>query len=352
MNDLPMTQGRPDDPRIPGLAFRAGTDADWPAMADMVNRARRADGVDEVRTAESLAAEFVAQEAFRMDRDALLAEVDGALAGYAIGFRVERDGTLVGESMGAVAPEHRRRGIGTALFRRTRDRLAAELTADPHAGERELRAFALDAETGARALFAAEGFVPIRFGYEMRRFLTGTLPQHPMPDGLELRPVTPDLHRAIFDADNEAFEDHWGYRPPTESDFQACFHAPDVEPRLWCVAWAGDEVAGVVMNVIFAAENDALGISRGWLDHVSVRRPWRGRGVAKALCAASFRVLRAHGIDEAWLGVDGSNPTGAVRLYEGLGFHVVRGWQAYGRPLENAAPPGWRSAGDRETMDA
>ena len=55
---------------------------------------------------------------------------------------------------------------------------------------------------------------------------------------------------------------------------------------------------------------------------MSVRRPWRGRGVAKALCAASFRVLREQGMDEAWLGVDGTNPTGALQLYEGLGFCV------------------------------
>ena len=76
-----------------------------------------------------------------------------------------------------------------------------------------------------------------------------------------------------------------------------------------------------------------------------MRRPWRGRGVAKALCAASFRVLRDQGMDEAWLGVDGSNPTGAVRLYEGLGFGVVRQWKAYGRPLEGPAPAGWQPAG-------
>jgi hypothetical protein len=50
-------------------------------------------------------------------------------------------------------------------------------------------------------------------------------------------------------------------------------------------------------------------------------------------------------MDEAWLGVDGSNPTGAVRLYEGLGFKVVRRWQAYGRPLEGPAPAGWQPAG-------
>ena len=208
-----------------------------------------------------------------------------------------------------------------------------------------MRSFALDEEAGARGLLLGEGFVTIRYGFEMRRYLTGALPDHLLPGGLEMRPVTPDQHRTIFDADNEAFEDHWGHRPTDEADFQAEFHGPDVDTALWCVAWDGDQVAGVVMNAIYRGENEELGIRRGWLEHVSVRRPWRGRGVAKALCAASFRVLRDQGMDEAWLGVDGSNPTGAVRLYEGLGFGVVRQWKAYGRPIEGPAPAGWRPAG-------
>ena len=329
---------------VPGLRLRHATTADWDAMADALNRARRADGVEEVRTGEDLAAEHGESERFRLERDVLIAELDGSVAGFVLGYRVVRDGALVAVSWGTVVPECRRRGLGTVLFRATRERLMTECAADPRPGPREMRSYALDQEAGDRALLAAEGFVTIRYGFEMRRYLTGELPAPPLPDGLEMRPVTEDQHRAIFDADNEAFLDHWGHRTQDEADFRARFHGPDQDPGLWCVAWDSDEVAGVVMNAIFRAENETLGIKRGWLEHVSVRRAWRGRGVAKALCAASFRVLRDQGMDEAWLGVDGSNPTGAVRLYEGLGFGVVRKWQAYGRPLDGPAPAGWRSA--------
>jgi len=331
--------------RITGLTLRRATGADWDSMAEAMNRARRADAIDEVRTGADLAADHPESEEFEVGRDVLLAEVDGILVGYAAGYRLVRDGNLTAESWGVVVPEHRRRGLGTTLFRANRERLLAECAADPRPGPREIRCYALDQEAGSRALLAAEGFVPIRYGFEMRRSLTGPLPELPLPAGLEMRPVTPDEHRAIFDADNEAFEDHWGNRAPSEADFQTLFHGPDADPALWCVAWDGDRVAGVVMNAIFRVENEALGIRRAWMEHVSVRRPWRGRGVAKALCAASFRVLRDQGMDEAWLGVDGSNPTGAVRLYEGLGFGVARRWQAYGRPLDGPAPAGWRSAG-------
>ena len=213
---------------------------------------------------------------------------------------------------------------------------------DPRPGPRELRSYALESEPGATALYAEQGYVPIRYGFEMRRFLTGTLPEHPLPDGLELRLVTPAQHRAIFDADDEAFRDHWGHRELDDGDFRARFDHPDLDTSLWCVAWDGDQVAGSVLNYVFAGENTQLGIRRGWLEHVSVRRPWRGRGLAKALCAASFRVLHERGMDEAWLGVDAANPTGALGLYESLGFGVVRKWFAYGRPMVVPAPAGWR----------
>jgi mycothiol synthase len=337
----------PEAPPIPGLAFRRAGPSDWDAMASILNRARRADGVDEVRTGESLSAEYGPLDSFELARDGLVAEIGGTPVAFAIGYRVVRGGALVCESWGSVTPEHRRIGMGTALARATRARLAGEAAADPRPGPRELRSYALDIETGDVALLEAEGYVPIRYGFEMRRPISGRLPDHPLPAGLELRPVTPDQHRAIFDADNEAFEDHWGHRAPGEGDFVARFESPETDTSLWCVAWDGDQVAGVVMNAIFSEENEALGVRRGWLEHVSVRRPWRGRGVAKALCAASFRVLREHGMNEAWLGVDGSNPTGALQLYEGLGFLVARRWRAFGRPLDEPAAAGWRPAADR-----
>ncbi len=329
--------------------FRPGAEADWAAIASIVNAARRADGADEVRTGASLASEFATVVP---PRDMVVAEVGGDPVGYGIGQVVERNGALVAELIGAVRPEHRRRGIGTELLHRARDLAVARMGADQRPLPREMRGYALDSETGLRAMLAAEGFVPIRFGYEMRRPLTGELPEHHLPEGLELRPAVEADYRAVWEANEEAFLDHWGHRPATEEDFREMCYGPDMSPWLWCVAWDGDQVAGVVMNAIFRDENEQLGVARGWLDRVSVRRAWRGRGLAKALCAESFRVLRREGAVEAWLGVDGSNPTGAVKLYEGLGFTVAKGWKVYGRPVDAPAPPGWRTGGDRETMGA
>jgi ribosomal protein S18 acetylase RimI-like enzyme len=333
-------------PAIPGLTFRNARPDDWATVTDVVNAARAADGVDQFFVADALRAEYEPMDWFDIGRDVLIAEIDGETVGTAFGWRVQRGTTLALESWGVVLAEHRHQGIGSALHRATRTRLAVEAAADPRPGERSFRSWALDIERSDRTLLLDEGYVPIRFGFEMRRFLTGDLPEHFLPDGLELRPVTPEQHRAIFDADNEAFRDHWGHREQDEGDFHARYEHPETDTSLWCVAWDGDQVAGSVVNAIFLDENRQLGLKRGWLEHVSVRRQWRGRGVAKALCAASFRVLRDRGIEEAWLGVDGSNPTGALQLYEGLGFEVARRWQALGRPLDGPADEGWRPEGD------
>ena len=51
---------------------------------------------------------------------------------------------------------------------------------------------------------------------------------------------------------------------------------------------------------------------RGWLEHISVRRPWRRRGLASALIARSLRVLRERGFEEAALGVDAENLVGGA----------------------------------------
>ena len=85
--------------------------------------------------------------------------------------------------------------------------------------------------------------------------------------------------------------------------------------------------------MIFPTDNAAQGIQRGWLDRVSVRRPWRRRGVARALIAAALIELAPAGHGVASLGVDTENPTGALGLYEGLGFRVDKRATAYRKTL-------------------
>jgi GNAT superfamily N-acetyltransferase len=140
--------------------------------------------------------------------------------------------------------------------------------------------------------------------------------------------------------------DHWEHSVREESDYRRFFEEPDLDTSLWQVAWDRDEVVGSVLNFIYPDENRELDIDVGWLQHVSVRRPWRGRGVAGALIARTLDVLRDRGMAVARLGVDGKNPTGAVSLYRRYGFYEFRRWIVQRKPF----PPGVGTAPRAEAL--
>jgi mycothiol synthase len=324
-----------DAPAIDGLRFRRprGDDADYEAAAALIMAANREDGILWVPTARNLREEVESSPGIDLRSDIVAAEIDGRVVGDATVERVMRDGVATYEMSGHVLPEVRRRGLGRALFRENLRR-ATERAAEEPAGQASVaRTHTEETEAGHRALLAQHGFEPIRWFFLMHRSVSGEIPDAPLPEGIELRPVTEDQHRAIFEAEREAFRDHWASRELSEEDFRLTFGRDELDTDLWVVAWDGDEVAGVVQNWIWAEENAQLSVARGWLEHISVRRPWRRRGLARAITAEALRRLALAGMTDAMLGVDADNPSGALGLYEELGFEVEQRSQVYRRPL-------------------
>ena len=319
-----------DAPAIPGLTFRMFNRAlDYEAFVELVGETHRVDGIDYIPTVEGLRAEDEHGGEYDPRRDLILAEIQGDLVAAARTSVRTRDGIGVHEVEGWVRPAWRRRGLGRALLRWTEARAAEVARVDGRPRHRALTAWPDQLQIGATALYASEGYDIVRYGYLMVRDLADPIADVALPDGLEIRPVDPADHRRIWDADEEAFRDHWNAAERTEADFASWFADPDLDPSLWRVAWDGDEVAGSVMTFVRPEENEALGISRGWLEHISIRRPWRRRGLASALIADSLRALRDAGLAEAALGVDAENTSGALRLYEAIGFRQARTDVAY-----------------------
>ncbi len=315
----------PDAPDLSGLRFRRlrRDAADYDALAAVFRASNGADDIPYMPTGTNLREDFEDQDRFDPDVDFIVAEIDGVQVANAGVDEVKRGQLVVYELFGHTDPAWRRRGLGRALLaanlRRARERAAAAAATDDRpafAGS-----FTHDSEVGHRAILAETGFETVRYFFDMTCDLAD-VEVTPLPEGLEIRPVTPDQHRAIWEADHEAFQDHWEARQPEESDFVTLFAKSDFDPSLWVVAWDGDEVAGSVQAWIWKDENEALGVQRGWLEHISVRRPWRGRGLARALSTEAMRRLRERGMTEAMLGVDAANPTGALGLYESMGFRV------------------------------
>jgi mycothiol synthase len=324
-----------DAPAVERLHFRRlrGDDADYEAIAAVAVAASRADGVPWAPTGVMRREELEGSDGLDIARDVILAEVDGTVVGEAGVTRRMRGGRPTYDLYGHIDPAVRRRGIGRAMLHENLRRVE-ERVASGEDGDRSyrVRGFADEGEVGHRTLLEAEGFTPARWFFLMRRPTLDDIPDAPLPEGIEIRPVLPDHHRAIFDAESEAFQDHWEPHDPSEAEFRSLFSRSDLDTDLWIVAWDGDAIAGVVQNWIWHDENRQLGLERGWLEHISVRRPWRRRGLGRAITAASLRRLRDAGMTDAMLGVDADNPTGALGLYEGLGFEVDQRATAYWGP--------------------
>ena len=308
-----------------GLRLRpfAG-EADVPELVRIFNAEAEADGLPHRTNFDELTAEFGhPSAAFDSARDITIAELDGRIVGVAQREAIDTtDGFREYRLDGEVDPAYRRRGIGRVLLEENKRRQRDLAASDGSDRTRIFGSWSFDSQAGDRALLEADGFEPARWFFQMVRPDLANVPEIPLPGGLDLRPIDRSGARQVWNADVEAFEDHWGGFDSSEEHLQRWLDNPTTDLSLWVIAFDGDEIAGGILNSIDPHQNEALGIQRGWLSSVFTRRPWRRRGLATALIAQSLRVLRSRGMTSAALGVDADNPSGALGLYENVGFAV------------------------------
>ncbi|MGH3050877.1 MAG: GNAT family N-acetyltransferase, partial [Gaiellaceae bacterium] len=166
-------------------------------------------------------------------------------------------------------------------------------------GVSRIHAQAREPDEAARRLFESRGYREVRRFYEMAIELDGAPDVPDVPEGLVLEPCGEDEYRAFYDALNEAFQDHWEWHPePFEKwiERRGGQHRDEQGP-LWWVIRDGEEIAAVVRN-----EADREG--GGYVGALGVRRPWRGRGLAKILLLHTFADFLRRGKPRVSLGVD------------------------------------------------
>jgi mycothiol synthase len=242
-------------------------------------------------------------------RDSWIWERDGSIAGYAaLLAREERV-----DADGYVHPDHTGRGVGSLIVEATEAR-AREL------GLGRLYNAVLASDRAATRLLESHGYRDVRHFYRMAIELDAAPPEPEWPERLEPRPVELAQTRAFHAASEGAFEDEWDHQPqPFERFEEYRVRAPTFDPTLWTIVWDGDEIAGTLR-----ADRNRFGA--GWIGSVGVRRSWRRRGLGLALLQRSFGQFWERGERRVQLGVDAQSPTGATRLYERAGMHVV--WEA------------------------
>ena len=250
---------------------------------------------------------------------------DGTIVGYEIVFHKGEDGKVITD--GYSHPQYNGQGIGTQLLRWA-EGCAREymVTLSPDVRV-SLRATIYGDDAPSVSLFEAEGFHSIRQFWRMEIELAAPPPAPEWPAGVTLRTfITGQDERATYDAETEAFHDHWDFSPmPYEEWLLTRVEADDFDPTLWFLAVDGDQIAGVARC--------RFRIGHGWVGSLSVRRPWRRKGVAMAILRHAFGEFYRRGERHVGLGVDSQNPTGATHLYERAGMHASRRFDTYEKEL-------------------
>lgn len=324
-----------DAPDVAGLSFRlfAG-ETDYANILEILNAHARYDHLDRYDTLEDITRNYSYLNNSDPYQDVLFAEINGEAVAYCRTewYQEESPAARIYTSLGFMKPGYRRQGIGRAMLRwceAHQRSIAAEHEAET---PRFFQMFANQNEAGRHALALSEGYGVVRQFNLMVRPDLENIPDLPLPPRVELRPAQPEHYRQIWDAMDEAFHDHWGYSPQNETAYEGWLHDRMFQPELWQIAWEGEQVVGTVLGYIDEHANQQAGRLRGWTEEITVRWPWRGKGVAKALIARCLAALKNRGMREAALGVDTQNLSGALRLYERMGYRPVECNTTYRKP--------------------
>lgn len=324
-----------DSPPIEKLKFRHFRgESDFPSMVAVKVGMREADQRNYVISVEDLANDFEHTEGFNPRKDVLIAEVDGRMIGWARVWRTKDPaGLTLCNHFVNLLPEWYGKGVRVAMLRHNELRLSEIVNQHSEDTDRMLQSTAADTETDWISVLKSEGYEIFRYSFLMVRPNLENIPNLPFPEEIEVRPVKPEHYRDIVNSWNEACKDMRGQIPISDEDFKGFQRSSIFDPSLWQIAWYRDQVVGTTMNWINRQANEDFGRKRGHVEAISVRRPWRGRGIAKALIARSLKLLKSRGMTEAALGVDAENPSGALRLYQKMGFEIVKRGRIYRKPL-------------------
>ncbi|MCA0144310.1 GNAT family N-acetyltransferase [Blastococcus sp. LR1] len=316
----------PPLPAVPdGFDVRPLTADDAAAVAALLVSAEPQDDTGEYPDAEDLH-EWWSGWGLEFERDGVaVLGADGRLAGFAtvLASPTFRDAYRI-HLEGRIHPDERGRGIGRALldWQLARGR-EVHVERHPEAPAR-LVVEVPGSLPPLERLAAGAGMAAERWYRSMERPLTD-LPEVRELDGVRLAGFAADRDDEVRRAHNAAFTEHHGSSERDPGTWERLYTGQRAfRPDLSVLALRDDVVVGYVLAYVYEADAAVRGYREAHYGQIGVLPEARGRGVASALIARALRLAAEGGCARAALDVDSENVTGALRLYEALGFGTVR----------------------------
>jgi mycothiol synthase len=259
---------------------------------------------------------------FELSQDAwVMSGPTGRIVGYAFVWEAQPAEEVDGDAF--VLPEYHGRGLGTLLLELMEGRAVDIAAGRPMT----LGLYASEANVTKRALLERRGF---RQSFTALRFKIDLAHKPPRtvapPAGVTIRRYSTEDSEAVRETMAEAFELHRRYTPRRLDEWlDLRIRHPAFDPALWRVAECEGEVIGATL-VYDVGET-------GYLSNVGVRKVWRGKGVAQAMLADAFEVLRERGQMRVMVSVDADAAPAAIRLYEEAGMRVHERHDWFVKPL-------------------
>lgn len=180
-------------------------------------------------------------------------------------------------------------------------------------------------QTDRIALLEKHGFIADRYFFTMELSLSDPIPEPQFPQSFTLYQTGDERDaEAKVELYNQAFIDHWNHHPLTVERVKQELNKPYYRPELDLMAIAPDGTfAAFCYCEINSEENAFSGRNEGRIVCLGTRRGFRKRGLGRAMLLAGIQQLKKAGVNAVRLGVDTQNPSGALRLYESVGFRQV-----------------------------
>ncbi|NLE75833.1 MAG: GNAT family N-acetyltransferase [Chloroflexi bacterium] len=302
--------------------YQAG---DLPALAQLMEAVEAEERAGRAVTPEALARQLTASGRDPLREAFVALESGGRLVGFVHPFPLlgGEGRETVFPARPTVHPDHRGQGTEEGLLRQALQ-VAQQRLPELPAGPVYLHVGCRPDETSLGAACQAVGLQPQRVLLQMALPSLERLPRPTLPAGLVVRPYGLDGDLELLSAlDAETFADHWGRADRTPQQWAELAASPQFRPTLCLLAFnaaVGDEPAGFCLCQVEPHHTAQVGRPEGLLDKLGVRRPYRGRGLGQALAILGLQSLRHAGMTSAYLFVDAENPTGALPIYQRLGF--------------------------------